>query len=169
MPTYEKLQTITVPAGGQAILSFTAISSSYTDLLILLSVRTSRSAQHESLLMSFNGDNTNRSNVRMYVTGSGSLIPTSDSVMYGGQGTSATSTASGFSNSMMYITSYTKADIKPSNEDAFTENNATSALMSLNGNLWSSTAAITSVTLTPENGGTIQEFSTAYLYGISNI
>jgi|APGre2960657373_1045057.scaffolds.fasta_scaffold17047_4 hypothetical protein len=169
MPTYQKLQTITVPAGGQAAISFTGISSSYTDLLILLSVRTSRSAVHESLLMSFNGENTNRSNIRMYATGSGALQYTSDTLMYGGQGTGATATASGFSNSMMYITSYTKADIKPSNEDACTENNAAGALMTFNGNLWSNNAAITSITLTPENGGTVQEHSTAYLYGISNI
>lgn len=159
------ISTVTVGSGGVANISFTGIPQTYTDLLIMNSVRTSRSAVHESLLMSFNNTTSNRSNVRLYGTGS-SATSTSDTVMYGGQATGATATASTFGNSIVYIPNYAGSNNKSSLEDATSENNAAAILMTINANLWSNTAPINSITLTPENSGTIQQYSTVTLYGI---
>jgi len=116
--------------------------------------------------MSFNGLTTNRTNRRIYGEGT-SVASTNDTTMYGGQAAGATATASTFGNAATYIPNYTSTTYtKASSNDGFSENNATSALSMLNANLWSSTAAITSIELTPENGGTIQQYSTFYLYGI---
>lgn len=166
--TYKKIASVTVGSGGASTIDFTSIPGTYTDLLLVSSVRTSRAAYHESLTMSFNGLTTNRTNRRIYGDGSG-VGSTSDTIMYGGQAAGATATASTFGNSATYIPNYAGSTYnKSSSNDAVSENNATNALAMLNANLWSSTAAITQITLTPENGGTIQQYSTATLYGIKS-
>ncbi len=159
------ISTVTVGSGGAASIDFTGIPQIYTDLLLVSSIRTSRAAYHESLTMSFNGATTNRTNRRIYGDGTGAAS-TSDTIMYGGQAAGATATASTFGNSATYIPNYASSNNKSSSNDAVSENNATNALAMLNANLWSSSAAINQITLTPENGGTIQQYSTVTLYGI---
>jgi hypothetical protein len=51
--------------------------------------------------------------------------------------------------------------------DGASENNATDGRVAFNASLWSNTAAITSITLTPQ-AGSLMQYSTAYLYGVSN-
>jgi len=165
--TYVAISTVTVGSGGASTIDFTSIPAAYTDLLLVSSVRTSRAAYQESLNMSFNGLTTNRTNCRLYSDGS-AAASTTGSTMYGGQASGATATANTFSNSTVYIPNYTSANFKSSSEDGASENNAASALLDLNANLWSATAAITQITLTPENSGTIQQYSTATLYGIKS-
>jgi hypothetical protein len=164
--TYKKIASVTVGSGGAANIEFTSIPGIYTDLILLHSLRTSRNAYHESLTLSFNGLTTNRTNRRLYGDGA-SVSSTNDTVMYGGQASGATSTSSTFGNSMIYIPNAAGNTNKSSSEDGVSENNNTNAFAEFNANLWSSTAAITQITLTPENSGTIQQHSTATLYGIS--
>lgn len=165
--TYTLIASVTVGSGGAASIDFTSIPSTYTDLLLVSSVRTTRAAYHESLTMSFNGLTTNRTNRRIYGDGTGAAS-TNDTTMYGGQAAGATATASIFGSATTYIPNYAGSANKSSSNDGVSENNATNALAMLNANLWSSSAAITQITLTPENGGTITQYSTAYLYGINN-
>jgi hypothetical protein len=80
----------------------------------------------------------------------------------------STTTSSTFANSQLYIPNYAGSTNKSSSMDGVSENNATGANAFLNANLWSNTAAITSITLTPEGGDNIVQYSTAYLYGVSN-
>ena len=168
MPSYVLLEKITVGAAGASSVTFSGIpQTGYTDLVLKSSIRTSRAAYHESLTMSFNGLTTNRTNRRIYGDGA-SAASTSDTTMYGGQAAGATATASTFGSETTYIPNYAGTTYnKSSTNDAVSENNAASALAMLNANLWSSTAAITSITLTPENSGTIQQYSTFYLYGVA--
>jgi len=56
--------------------------------------------------------------------------------------------------------------VKSISADAVEENNGTTAFAGLSAALWSNTAAITSITLTPQTGSYVQ-YSTATLYGIS--
>ena len=165
--TFIKIASVTVGSGGASSIDFTSIPSTYTDLCLVSSVRTSRGAYHESLTMTFNGASTNRTNRRLYGDG---VNPnsTSDTLMYGSQASGSTATASTFGSSTIYIPNYTSSNNKSSSQEGVSENNATNALAELNANLWSSPAVINQITLTPENGGTIQQHSTAYLYGISN-
>ena len=165
--TYEAIATVEVGSGGASTIDFTSIPSTYTDLVLLSSVRTSRAAYHESLRLSFNGATTNRTNRRIYGNGSIAASDT-DTIMYGGQASGATATSSTFGNAITYIPNYASSNNKSSSNDGVSENNATNAIAMLNANLWSSTDAINQITLTPENGGTIQEHSTATLYGIKN-
>lgn len=164
--TFYKIASVTVGSGGAANIDFTSIPGTYTDLVLFHSIRTSRSAYHESIKLSFNGSTSSQTNRRVY--GDGSTVgATSDTLMYGGQASAATSTSNTFGNSIIYIPEYTSSNNKSSIEDGVSENNATNALADINSNLWSNTSAITQITLTPENSGTIQQYSTATLYGIS--
>ena len=77
-------------------------------------------------------------------------------------------TASTFGNTMLYIPNYTSSNNKSSSSDGVAETNATNVNMAMIANLWSNTAAITSIKLTPATGATLQQYSTATLYGIKN-
>jgi hypothetical protein len=165
--TFELIASSTVGSGGAASIDFSSIPSTFTDLVLVSSVRTSRGAYHESLTMTFNGASTNRTNRRLYGDGTNDNS-TSDTLMYGSQASGSTATASTFGSSTIYIPNYASSNNKSSSEEGVSENNATNAFAEMNANLWSNTAAINQITLTPENGGTIQEHSTAYLYGVKN-
>jgi hypothetical protein len=74
-------------------------------------------------------------------------------------------TASSFSSGEIYIPNYAGSTNKSYSIDSVTEQNATGALAELIAGLWSQTAAITQITLSSSN---FQQYSTAYLYGVSN-
>lgn len=165
--TFHKIATVTVGSGGASNIDFTSIPQTYTDLIIFHSMRTSRNAYHESIKLSFNGSTSSQSNRRIYYDGS-SYATTTDTLMYGGQASGSTATSNTFGNSTVYIPMYAGSLTKSSIEEGASENSAASSLLDMNSNFWSNTAAITQVTLTPENGGTIQQYSVATLYGIKN-
>jgi hypothetical protein len=79
----------------------------------------------------------------------------------------ADATANVFSNSTLYIPNYASSNYKPLSSDGSAENNATFSRLGLTSHLWSNTAAISSIALTPQDGSFVQ-YSTFYLYGISS-
>ena len=79
----------------------------------------------------------------------------------------STATSNTFSNAEYYIPNYAGGTNKSTSGDAVAEQNATTAQVILTAGLWSNTAAITSVGLTPTSG-TFLQYSTAYLYGVKN-
>lgn len=164
--TYMLIKKVEV-SGTQSSILFDSIPQTFTDLLICHSLRTNRASYHESIVMTFNGLSTNRTNRRVY--GVNNLNLTTDSIMYGGQSNGSTNTPSySFGTSMIYISAYTESRAKISLEIGGSETNEVNTLRDQNANIWNSNDAITSITLTPENGGLIQSASTAYLYGIKN-
>ena len=165
--TYTLLETITVGAAGAASVTFNSIpQTGYTDLVIKVSARDTRASAYYDLGISFNGLTTNLTGRILYGDGSGtaSYNVSNGNVAFDN---SDTSTANTFSNLEYYIPNYASANYKSFSVDNVTENNATaSALALLSAGLWSSTAAITSVTFTPLSG-TLKQHSTFSLYGVS--
>jgi hypothetical protein len=78
-----------------------------------------------------------------------------------------TSTGSTFGNYELYIPNYTGSKNKSCSYDWVTENNSTSVYSGFTAALWSNTAAISSIVITPDTG-TIMPYSTFTLYGVSN-
>ena len=118
--------------------------------------------------MRFNGSSSGYSN--RFLNGSGSAASSGvyrTAEFYLGENEYSTYTASTFTNSEIYIPNYAGSSNKSISTDSVTENNATQAYASLVANLWSNTAAITSITLFGGTGN-FAEHSTAYLYGVSN-
>jgi hypothetical protein len=156
--TYEIIDK-TILGSTAASVTFTAIPSTYTDLLVKVSSRNTSSS--EIFDFGFNGVTTNQSSV--YLNGSGSAATSATYTLFG-RSVQTGATASTFSNNEIYIPNYAGSTFKSVSIDAVNENNATGAFSSLVAGLWSSTAAITSITFT----ASFDTGSSFYLYGIKN-
>lgn len=163
--TYVKIATVTVGAGGSAAMEFTSIAGTYTDLLIKVSARSAYSGTLNWFDLKFNSSSTGWSGRFLY--GTGSAAGSGTQAAFGGAMPAATATANTFGNAEIYIPNYASSNYKSVSIDAVAENNATAAEADLTAQLWSNTAAITSVTLFPELSSTFVQHSTATLYGIS--
>ena len=171
MPTNKNMaliQAITVGSGGAASIEFTSIPQTYTDLVILTSLRTAQTGDNfDGIRMTFNGVSTSRSARRLYGTGAGTGSD-APAYMFGSNASTNQNTSNIFGNGYCYIPNYTSANNKSSSMDAVNENNATTALTVMSSNLWSNTSAISSIQLVSENGQNFLQYSTAYLYGVTS-
>jgi hypothetical protein len=167
--TFELIASNTVGSGGAATITFSSIPSTFTDLSIYVSGRTTFSATRTNLNIDFNGLTTNRSyrNVRGFDSGSVGSVSASNSIV--GYVPGATATASTWGSTSIYIPNYASSSINKSiSSDTVAENNSSTAWMvGLFASLWSATSAITSITLDLDDGDFAQ-YSTAYLYGVKN-
>jgi hypothetical protein len=169
------LEKIVVPSGGASSVTFTSIPQSYTDLKIVVSARNTESESAGGLFyVNFNGSSANLSSRVLYAYGSGvgSLSSTAASAIFG-YITSSGSTASTFGNAEIYIPNYTSSNNKSVSVDAVNENNATDGRQDLVAGLWSSSSAITSITIYSARisdgtaSGNFVQYSTFYLYGVA--
>lgn len=166
--TYTLISSVTVGSGGASSIAFTSIPATYTDLVILTSLRTNTSGDSwDGIRMTFNNATANRSNQRVYGSGSGVGRGTGTS-MFGSVAGTALNTSNVFGNGWTYISRYASSYNKASFSDGVNENNNTTALAYIGANLWADSAAISSIQLDSENSGNFIQYSTAYLYGISN-
>ena len=148
-----------------ASITFSSIPQTYTDLLVLVSARGDAGGQRDCYI-SFNGSTSNFSN--RFIEMSNDIASSGTTARYIGPVSGTTTTANLFSNAAIYIPNYTGSTYKSFSGDFVAENNAqgTNAL-DLSAQLWSDTAAITSIGFAPSGGSFIQ-YSTFYLYGIKN-
>lgn len=166
--TFKKIQTVTVGSGGAASIDFTSIPQTYTDLKIVMSLRsTGTGVSTRYAAVSFNSNTSNYTYRRLYGNGSGTGSD-NGSLRIIGTIPGSTVTASVFGSIELYVPNYTSANNKSYSCDSVEENNATGAEQDMIAGLWSNTAAITSVTLTSDVGN-FAEYSTATLYGVSNV
>lgn len=161
--TFTLIASSTVGAGGAANIDFTSIPSTYTDLCLKLSARGDGAAFYQNCKIEFNGATTgNTYRTLLAVAGtpeSGSSTGNAYPIP------AATATSSTFGNTEFYLPNYAGSTNKSFSVDAVTENNSTSVVLGFTANLWSNTAAITSIKLSTFSGNFVQ-YSTAYLYGI---
>jgi len=164
--TYTLLETVTVGAAGAASVTFNSIpQTGYTDLVIKASSRRGGSGA-DNYIITFNGVTTGYTFRELTGNGTAASSSSGSSPAYTGLVNGATMTASTFSSSEIYIPNYTSSNYKSFTSDAVTENNLTLSYAQLWANLWSNTAAITSIALAPTTAG-FAEYSTFQLYGVS--
>lgn len=160
------LETIALTQSAASVTFDNLPTSGYTDLKIVASARTTRTSNSQDWIkISFNGLTTNLSMRALYGDGS-STGSYSDTSIYSAT-TSDAATANTFGNTEFYIPNYRSSNFKSVSADGVSENNATLVTDTLNAGLWSSTAAITSITLTPYTGPNFVANSTFSLYGIA--
>ena len=152
--------------GSVTSINFTSIPSTYTDLLIKISSRVDVAGNYTDWIkIGFNGSTT--SFTYHLIEGTGSSVGVfSGSGQLSGVSVGLTATSNTFSNSEIYIPNYTGSSNKSYSVDAVTENNASSANAVFNAGMWSNSAAITSVNLSPNGATNFLQYTTAYLYGI---
>lgn len=165
------ITSVTVGSGGAASVTLPAtgtIPQTYTDLKLVYSARATVAGTQEFINISFNGNTSNYS--LRSLQGDGSAASSNAwNFRWIGYAVGSTATASTFSNGELYIPNYTSSNYKSFSGDNVTENNTTNAQSILTANLWSDTAAITSIALSVQGGSNFVEGSTFYLYGISNV
>lgn len=166
LETMTKLATYTVGAGGDSSVTFSNIPQTYTDLVIRVSARTTRSASTLNILyVTFNGVTTNQTARVVYGDASG-LASTTDTNIWGLVAATDACTANTFGNSELTIPNYTSANYKSMFSDGLSENVGATAYTVLSAGLWSSTAAITSISFASSTSNTLKQYSTFTLYGV---
>jgi hypothetical protein len=165
--TYVQIgSTVTVGSGGAATIDFTSIPSTYTDLLLKLSLRDTSAAVATQGEIRFNSDaSTIYSNKRLRGNGTTatSYTGSSNNNIPLGLVPSALSTANTFCNAEIYIPNYAGSNNKSVSVDFVGENNATEAYSQLTAGLYATATAITSISII---NLTLPQYSTATLYGI---
>jgi hypothetical protein len=154
-------------------LTFSAIPQTYTDLRILYSSKDTASGQYwNTPTMAFNGTNasTNSAGLRMFgivAAGTGVSGDAGNAIA----GTSNGGFGSNYGITNVYIKNYSSSLSKKMwTSESTTTNNTTGTNTNLimeTGNIWSSTAAITSITFS-FNSVNFAASSNFYLYGIKN-
>jgi len=163
-----KLIDKTVLTGTQASITWTSIPQTYTDLKIICSIRTNGSGSWQNIYVRFNGSSTDYYN--RYLQGNGSSLGTGtagggmigDLIQNSQQ-------ASTFAIAETYIPQYTtSSNYQPFSGEGIVDINTSTSFQQINSNNWAQNAAITSITVIPNNGDSWVQYSTFYLYGITN-
>jgi hypothetical protein len=146
--------------------------SGYTDLQVVVSARTNRPASYEdSIKLTFNAITSNYSSrfIRGSGTGATSGVGETTTAIWPIQMPAADVTASTFGSASIYIPNYAGSTFKSVSIDVVQEDNRATAFMNLSAGLSSNTAAITSMTFTPNVGTAIVSGSTFSLYGLAQV
>jgi hypothetical protein len=168
MATFTKIASNTVSTAVSSI-TFSSIPATFTDLVVKASSRANNASIVNNMRWTFNASSTGYSYKELYGDGTSAASGGASSVAYAQIGYSVgnTATANTFANTDCYIPNYASANYKSFSVDSVAEHNATGQYMDLGAALWSNSAAITSVTITPSSGDFMQ-YSTFTLYGIKN-
>jgi hypothetical protein len=171
MPSTYTLISSNVLSSSAASVTFSAIPSTYTDLVLRCSMRNSDTGG-SAIQIRFNGDTaTNYSQTVLAGYGSsvGSSRDSSISQIDFFAPDTSSNTANTFSSAEIYIPNYLISQNKPLSLCSFTEDNSVSTnIFNYNtAGLWRNTAAITSVSLSNSGALNFVSGSSFYLYGIS--
>jgi hypothetical protein len=161
----ELIETKTL-ATAAASIEFTSIPQTFTDLMLVSSLRTNHTTE-DSAFATINGLTTNQT-VRILYGDGASIGAASQTRIRLAEATGSTHTANTFSNCSTYIANYSSTTTAKSfSSDSVNENNATTSYQFLLAQLWDSTAAITSLGFSPRFGTEFITGSTIGLYGIT--
>ena len=176
---YVLLQRIELNASAASVTFANIPQTGYTDLKVVASARSDYNGAgggsniRDNLNYYFNGlaASGNWSGRQFYgipgvVVGSGNYS-SGDSGTFG-YSNGAGNTANTFSSCELYIANYASSTFKSLSTKGASESNASSTGLSINAGLYSSTAAITSIKVSPINGPNWITGSSFYLYGIKN-
>jgi len=152
-------------------VTFSLIPDTYTDLVLLASLRCS-ATDSQGVLCRLNSDTGNNYHFRSVYVGSGSAKGSytsrnASSVTFGSaQNTNAPSNT--FSSHRLYIPRYTSSFYKSLVQESVSEHNTNaSAYHDYTNGFWRNTAVITTIAFTIYNGSNFLAGSTFYLYGIN--
>ena len=155
-------------------VALSSIPSTYTDLVVRISARSTNSGNISNYIeMTYN--NSTGTYSATTVEGEVASLPYSNRSssasknFYAGNVSGSTSTASTFGSTEIYIPSYTVSQNRPSGHFSVSESNDTNGptIMGVAG-LRSNTTAVSSIEFTLSGGATFAIGSSFYLYGISN-
>lgn len=170
--SYESIATVTVGAGGSSSISFSSIPSTYKHLQIRAIARDNRAdSGTSSLRLQFNSDTGSNYYTNHRITGGGSSAvagagATGTFILFT-ESASGNSTANCFSASVVDILDYANTNKYKTTRTLHGAdlNDANGAVVFRSG-LWMSTSAVSSITITHNNGSNLVQHSQFALYGI---
>jgi hypothetical protein len=170
MSTFTQIGTaVSVGSGGAASIDFSSIPSTYTDLVVFFSARGVATSDFPATGLKFNGSATSYSS--RFLLGSGSAASSgvggTSTYIRLGNADGSIQTGSTFASTFIYIPNYAGSTNKSVSIDMVSESNTTAAYSNLSAGLWSNTATISSISLFID-GANLAQYSSAYLYGVSN-
>jgi hypothetical protein len=171
--TYKALSTVTVGAGGASSIEFTNIPQTYTDLKIVLSVRSDRAGvESTGFILSAYNNSAARNLTRRWLLGTGTSVGSSTAsavnTVQVASINAATSTANTFANYEMYIPNYaSNVNSKPTAITSVYENNSATGLQFQTAVASNDNEPINSIKMTVVGGNFVQ-YSTATVYGVFN-
>jgi len=166
---YDSIATTTVGSGGTSTITFSSIPQTYTHLQIRAIARekAGSGSLYNGLFATFNSD-TGSNYAGHFLRGSGSAAAaggggTQTSMTFGGieQGDN---TASTFGANVIDVLDYANTSKYKTVRTLFGYDANGSGYIVFASDLWQSTSAVTSITLTPANG--FAQYSSFALYGI---
>ena len=166
---YDSIATVTVGSGGSSSVSFTSIPSTYKHLQIRAIARLNAAGTNGSGIMTYNSD-TNTNNYTYHeIVGNGASASAYGSAADSNQLIAFTANSSltgNFGAVVTDILDYANANKYKTMRNFGGYDNNGSGQIRLNSGLWMNTAAISSITLTPNVGTGFVEYSQFALYGI---
>ena len=156
------IEHIEVGSGGASSIEFTSISSEFTDLYLVCSVRNDSS----NLTFDINPNGSTTNKTRINLQGSGSSVSSASGTDITPLQSSNSYTANTFASTFVYIPNYASSNNKSISIDTVTENNGTTSYQRLQAALWSDTTAISS--LECSTASNFAQFSSFTLYGVSS-
>ena len=169
--TYEIIDK-NILTSSQATVTFTSIPNTYTDLIVLLSLRSSHGNIVDTPKMRFNGATTdsNLKTIRLMGNGSAASSSTVDPGLLLTRCPGSTATADTFGNIQVYIPNYTSSNNKSVSIDQVSPSNTSTVdgVTSLMAGLFTTSSAISSLTILSDNAANFVSGSSFYLYGIKN-
>jgi hypothetical protein len=168
MATYTLISS-NVLSSSAASVTFSAIPSTYTDLVVRVSARSDRAAVNGYILYQVNSLTSGYSDTYVYGTGSSALSSRNGSttLSFAGYITGDNTNSGIFGSTEIYIPSYTVSQNKPMSSFSLAENAAVAANIGAHALLLSNTATVSSLTFS-SLGDNFVTGSSFYLYGISN-
>lgn len=157
----------TTVATAQSSITFSSIPATYTDLILVTSLRSDNT--NSDLALKVNSVATGYSWRQVYGNGSTAASDTLSSqttLNRAGRVNGSGTTTNTFCSNQIYIPNYAGSTAKSFSIEGLYEDNASANRMTLIAGLSSDTAAISSITLTIDGGGNFVANSTATLYGV---
>jgi len=159
--SYESIATVTVGSGGSSLITFSSIPQTYTHLQIRY---IAQKTTNGSMYLRFNGNSTN-SYTNHNLQANGSSTSSDGNVNVNGIDTGAGITSGHFWGSIIDILDYTSTTkTKLIRQFGGVDNNGSGSII-LKSGMWNNTAAITSITFTPDSTNLAQHSQFA-LYGL---
>ena len=160
----------TVGSGGSSSVTFSSIPQTYTDLYILCSARTNRTAYNtDRITAKINTVTTNMSYQEVQggaSFGTNAALDTTAFVVGHATTDANSNPVNIFSSSSCYISGYTTANYKIGLMESALMNTSTDGFMYITRSTWVNSAAITTLELVTTNPW--YQYSKFYLYGIKN-
>jgi len=172
MATTCKLIAKNVLGSNATDVTFSSIPGTYTDLYLLISARSNRATvTYDSVILLLNGDSANNMTGRT-LRGNGSAASSfsqaaAKALEIDTSATGADATSNTFGSLEVYIPNYAGSTNKSISATAAHETNASTAYIGAVAGLWSNTAAITSIKITPSGANNFVTNSSFFLYGIT--